>query len=109
MSSQHTPGPWTAQPTGDRHTPAIVTSAKRETGFTPWVCSIQEVDIDTANATARLIAAAPDLLAACKAAIAQADANMTRFYSGRTPQAQAVYDQVARAITKATQATEGTP
>lgn len=48
---------------------------------------------------AHLIAAAPDMLEALKAAIANSDANIGPY--GRTPEAQAVYDQVSDAIDKA--------
>ena len=57
------------------------------------------VDLSVPRANARLIAASPDMLEALKAAIANSDANVGSL--GRTPEAQAVYDQVAASIAKA--------
>jgi hypothetical protein len=64
MQHQHTLGPWTAGLTNSRGVQACVIGAKNDRGFTPWVCHIQTADIETGNANARLIAAAPDLLEA---------------------------------------------
>lgn len=62
--NKHTPGPWTAGLTDSRKVPAFVVGATSACGFTPLVCHVQSADIDIGNANARLIAAAPDLLAA---------------------------------------------
>jgi len=62
--SGHTPGLWAVTLTTYRGTPASVIAPKNEHGFTPWVCHMQAADIDTGNANARLISAAPELLEA---------------------------------------------
>ena len=53
MKTQHTPGPWTCQPIGDESECNILGPGRE------LVATVSDND-------ARLIAAAPDLLAACK-------------------------------------------
>lgn len=72
--SSHTPGPWAVSLTCSRGTPASVIAPKNENGFTPWVCHMQAANIDTGNANARLIAAAPELLEALSALVINCDA-----------------------------------
>lgn len=57
--------------------------------------------IKRAEANAKLIAAAPDLLQACIDAVALSDKNVTVF--GRSAENQKMYDQVVAAIKKATE------
>ena len=66
MKAAHTLGPWTPGLTSKPSEQACVIGAKNAEGFTPWVCHIQTAHVETANANARLIAAAPDLLDALK-------------------------------------------
>ena len=80
MSQQHTPGPWSAS-SDDKLNP------ERAYGITvPWndgdergtvvIAEITHADsAERAKADARLIAAAPDLLAACRAALACPEMN----------------------------------
>lgn len=66
MNTKHTPGPWLTDEMmpGDQY--RYVFAAKG-----PIVCRVSAFAAGEANA--RLIAAAPDLLAACKKAIAELD------------------------------------
>ncbi len=67
MSTQHTPGPWSYHANGDANHYCILREGKR------WVVSfLQNGEIWTPEqeANARLIAAAPDMLAAAKLALA---------------------------------------
>ena len=72
MSEKHTPGPWEIHKDLGEPVPQYIYGAD-----TTYVCAIKRVGrqpnspdvIDTFNANARLIAAAPDLLAACKLAL----------------------------------------
>lgn len=57
MSTQHTPGPWLVDPTGDIG-PWIVGN---DTDFIADCNCDNEIDDDVTEANARLIAAAPDL------------------------------------------------
>ena len=62
MTKQHTPGPWRI---GSRQTstPSYIDAGK---GFNyRLITRVRDVDMDEGKANARLIAAAPDLLAAC--------------------------------------------
>ena len=60
-----------------------------------------EIDPEEAKANARLIAAAPDLLEACKAAIANSEKTLAEDGGFRQPEAQHVFDMVSAAIAKA--------
>jgi hypothetical protein len=71
MTTKHTPGPWTIT---RKHTPPIFDRGCIAIG--PDIAAIQVPELDTASeANARLIAAAPDLLAALARAVAYLDAN----------------------------------
>lgn len=61
-SNHHTPGPWRHD--GDPFTPTVFSDKPRANGVR-GVCEVDPGDDAVANA--RLIAAAPDLLAACEA------------------------------------------
>ena len=69
MSEKHTPGPWEIHKDLGEPVPQYIYGAD-----TTYVCAIKRVGrqpnspdvIDTFNANARLIAAAPDMLEACK-------------------------------------------
>lgn len=64
MTTSHTPGPWTIgqnTPDGGR---TVVDAHGRAVTFTPVYLGSAAPDIATAAANARLIAAAPDMLAA---------------------------------------------
>jgi hypothetical protein len=69
MSAQHTPGPWVVVAGNQRR--AVRVCAKSETISVATVHSLTDQD-----ANARLIAAAPDMLAALR----EYDAYMSRFY-----------------------------
>lgn len=67
MSAQHTPGPWV---TADGHGPIKGGTAVQSTNDTHLICSCTGYyGRDGAQAHARLIAAAPDLLEALKAVL----------------------------------------
>lgn len=59
--------------------------------------------IEESEANAKLIAAAPDLLNACIAALELSDKDLEEKYEGRSEECQAVYDIVKAAIKKATE------
>lgn len=65
MSAQHTPGPWMVLPSVDRGQFCILT----EHGNRIDIAVTYGFDATPREANARLIAAAPDLLAACKAMV----------------------------------------
>lgn len=69
--TKHTPGPWEFEPTGHGpgHIAADCEGAIRDGVATVWGRTSE----DTFDANARLIAAAPDLLAACKGLIENID------------------------------------
>lgn len=100
MSVPHTPGPWTAQPRykGERAPFEILANHGADSPALILALSHGGFNVEDANANARLIAAAPDLLAALEALL-------------DTPalaHAMDVFDQVAceearRAIAKATE------
>ena len=73
MSSTPTPGPWTAvQGQGAHHRDVYIRAGERVEGDWPAVarcCSSRVGSFATVQANGHLIAAAPDLLAACKAAL----------------------------------------
>ena len=93
--SKHTPGPWIgAGPSfGDplpRYTTEIVTEREDEDGAATSICELPFHHHDDENeANARLIAAAPELLEACKVAL-----GIIGF--------GAEHDQISAAIAKAT-------
>jgi hypothetical protein len=102
----HTPGPWVARPFEDsRHSPALMgydieAHPDFNNGFSiAHVAGSQEM-----HANARLIASAPELLAALQAVLA-ADDIICENVGSKSDQAMtriAALDQAARAIAKAT-------
>ena len=60
--SAHTPGPWLPVLSSEPSDRACVVTEKNDTWFAAWVCHIQTAHVETANANAQLIAAAPELL-----------------------------------------------
>jgi hypothetical protein len=62
MKTQHTPGPWVTMPTNDGF--AIKEKELLERGFSDRIAEINHYPKETAQANARLIAAAPELLEA---------------------------------------------
>jgi len=97
--TEHTPGPWTIVEYGDDEAPNLVIHKDSVTRVCFMATPGSHGDPARIEADARMIAAAPEMLAALKAAIALADKNMGN--GGRTPECQAVYDQCVAAITKA--------
>ena len=89
----HTPGPWSYGGSVEQVWGGVIESC----GY--HVASAHGKNDDECKANAHLIAAAPEMLEALKAAIANSDANIGPY--GRTSEAQAVYDQVSDAIDKA--------
>jgi hypothetical protein len=74
--STHTPGPWMVEPHADDDEVVYVCANYTvRDGVTraTWIaeCDLQDGNLPENHANARLIAAAPDLLKACKAAIAE--------------------------------------
>ena len=65
MSAQHTPGPWKLDGAANTNDLDIIAPTGR---ITMLDCEISEVSEDVLTANARLIAAAPELLAALRAA-----------------------------------------
>lgn len=94
MSAQHTPGPWSVTSEIDRiFNGELIRPGKPEERNTPVavVCDFNRFDRDDERkANARLIAAAPDLLAACEAALSDG------------PEHFAVAKQLQAAIARAT-------
>jgi hypothetical protein len=77
MSAKHTPGPWTTLPE-ECHKPYVRIRGTRLGGrykvanvLTPIYEGVHERDAEETRANARLIAAAPDLLAALQALISE--------------------------------------
>lgn len=68
MSAQHTPGPWVYRRSFDSSARRDIWTAADATGHRELVATIPDADGDYINADARLIAAAPELLAALRAA-----------------------------------------
>ena len=66
MSTKHTPGPWTMHPRFDdgAEVRSLASVAWCSVASTHGASGSQVIDVDEARANARLIAAAPDLLAA---------------------------------------------
>ena len=98
MSAQHTPGPWVYRRSFDSSARRDIWTAADATGHRELVATIPDADGDHINADARLIAAAPDLLAALR--------DMVGAYQRHfdvMPVAWQTYDDIARAaIAKAT-------
>jgi hypothetical protein len=95
---KHTPGPWKVAPSIEGDFLGIFPdTGKMELPIAKF-SDIVRAEINAANG--RLIAAAPDMLAALKAAVEISDRRLDPAL-GRTGECQAVYDQCAAAISKA--------
>lgn len=100
---KHTPGPWLTEP-GDT---MIGIRAESQQGFyrvadvggEPYWKKFTPTD----EANACLIAAAPDMLAALKNAMASADEDLKQHKSGRTDDCAKAYAMCEAAVAKATQ------
>ena len=77
--SKHTSGPWVVHPPGTISHPN--TAAVSPLGAFDWVCSMQLSNCPNWRADAALIAAAPDLLEACKKMLAEIDDAPEKFPS----------------------------
>ncbi|MEI6180759.1 MAG: hypothetical protein WCP31_08390, partial [Chloroflexales bacterium] len=67
MSAEHTPGPWIYRRPLYPNTPGYEVNAVTNGVYKPYVADVRSIDAtgaDNSEANARLIAAAPDLLAA---------------------------------------------
>lgn len=82
MSAQHTPGPWALTEK------AVVASASTPIAHRVKWWSIGQLEIEE-NANARLIAAAPDLLAALQGVVRVADRATDEFDAARAAIAKA--------------------
>ena len=67
MQTKHTPGPWVYRHSFDSAARRDIWTATDATGHRELVATIPDAEGDHINADARLIAAAPDLLAALEA------------------------------------------
>ena len=81
MTTKHTPGPWVI---GKRDHDVVMVDTASGTA----ICDVYG-ESDDRPANARLIAAAPDLLAALKGVIAVADRNTVEFDAARAALAKA--------------------
>ena len=87
MNNQHTPGPWEVDRVGIRPAEAVTTIKAASGHRIAWM------SVDSSEGDDDLIAAAPDLLAACIETLSK-------------PQTVEVLEQVAAAIAKARGLTE---
>ena len=105
MSEKHTPGPWEYDPDSDFHNdPAGIAYVDVSAGDTPDAPS-RFVRVDkgwTTKADARLIAAAPDLLAALR----EGDEIQKRTYGHADGLHLALYEWAAKARAAIAKATE---
>ena len=92
--SKHTPGPWNVESDTNEQGP-MITSGKR------YIAVVYN-DTDRVNANSRIIAAAPDLLAACSIAFA-ASCTRSESYRKWTVEDQRVHEILKAAIAKAKQ------
>jgi hypothetical protein len=107
MSAKHTPGPWELDDENAVCAGGVYIAAVKQV---PCV-AIRSIDLVTWDANARLIAAAPDLLDACRAMVAWDAAensaepfdndNGTGFYQ-RIALCREAFDKARAAIAKAT-------
>lgn len=98
MSAQHTPGPWTASQYIDDGQWGVLTSAG---GIVVSVRSTSVADGALTEADARLIAAAPNLLAACRMTTLMLG-RLGGMLPGSAEAVRMVVDQSAAAIAQAT-------
>jgi len=76
MNAEHTPGPWFVSVHDDNN--ETVVRCRENQGYEPIICNCEYDNIDIVTveelaANARLIAAAPNLLAACKDLVRRAE------------------------------------
>lgn len=96
MSATHTPGPWTVTHSFDATIRReIWTEIDRETGHRELVALIPDAEGEHINGDARLIAAAPELLAALRWALDQIEDDLDFDH-------QAALEAAKAAISKAT-------
>lgn len=74
MNTQHTPGPWIFSPTYQDEEGNWFVSVIREGGGKPFIAKVGGRTQEEAEANARLIAAALELLTACERALARIEA-----------------------------------
>ena len=98
--STHTPGPWLVQ-AGDEWADGIVTLEGHNENGTPmyWTVASYNRRRDEADANARLIAAAPELLEALQALIAEYEPNLKAFATDAPRKAK--WEAACAAIAKA--------
>ena len=105
--TKHTPGPWYVREDREFYQyhaqPICIANYKDEDGYDDgldvwWICRLFDSWDKEAYANARLIAAAPDLLAACElSAYAEAEAG----YGPGTPEQSTLSKECLTAIAKA--------
>lgn len=94
-AATYTPGPWFVSG------PFVGPRLAPDSGIQIKVARVAGDECDSeCIANARLIAAAPDLLAALEEAVALADQTLSEF-AGRTDECQASYDKACAAIARA--------
>ena len=98
MKTQHTPGPWAADKYGVITGGEYLCTTIAETPVVAWRSAGQKKQSDQAMSNSRLIAAAPDLLAALKDCYAEL--NQLAFLQG-DKLAKITLDKARAAISKA--------
>lgn len=96
MSNKHTPGPWTYQPFHFKDAQGAIFMERAKGACTISLTGAASMSQKTLDAHARLIAAAPDLLAACEFVMERA-----LQHSDPDDVDHAVYKRVSAAIAKA--------
>ena len=110
--SKHTPGPWEAQQItdeGEERGLAFIVAANLGGlvgAAMPWPTEYDSGDFSRIKANARLIAAAPALLEACKAALIQAEGCFLNHYPGDDPATASTPEHIAM-LDAAIRAAEG--
>lgn len=95
----NTPGPWTIEEYGDDDCPALVIHRDTESRVCFMATPGSHGDPERITADAKLIAAAPDLLAACQSLQVYARVQVERHFDATdTP----IWSALLRAIAKAT-------
>ena len=87
----HTPGPWKVQKTRSNRPITMIMTVDKQGAV---ICDMNKIGGNDIDADARLIAAAPDLLAACKLAL---EYTGWHYHAG----AQEAHDALKAAIAKA--------
>jgi hypothetical protein len=99
MSAKHTPGPWKLRKEWRCSEFALEVfhpNRKIEKPFLPAALAVVSDSVDECKANARLISAAPDLLAALKGVINVADRDTIEFKSARKAIAKAEGKEAAQ-------------